>query len=200
MRHQCRPVRDLLVDYLRERQASVDYVTLVRLADTLGRLFWADLEAHHPGSARCALTPRSRPAWKQRILTKTIRRRQPDGSLAEIASPRESATNCLTAVRSFYLDIAQWAIDDPARWGPWAVPCPVKARRDPAQEDRRPPQVPHGPADPRAAARPPRPGRRDRTPSARTAAERLAAAKAAAPGEVFTVGGQTLRRRSPPAA
>ena len=31
----------------------------------------------------------------------------------------------LTPVRAFYLDLAQWAIDDPARWGPWAAPCPV---------------------------------------------------------------------------
>jgi len=58
---QLRPVRDLLADYLRERQASVDYVTLVRLADTLGRLFWADLEAHHPGISSLRLDPRPRP-------------------------------------------------------------------------------------------------------------------------------------------
>ncbi|MET9248705.1 hypothetical protein [Nonomuraea sp. NPDC003709] len=25
----------------------------------------------------------------------------------------------------FYLDIAQWAAEEPARWGPWAVPCPI---------------------------------------------------------------------------
>jgi hypothetical protein len=45
----CRPVRDLLVDYLKERQPALDYNSLVRLANLLGRLFWADLEAHHPG-------------------------------------------------------------------------------------------------------------------------------------------------------
>jgi hypothetical protein len=28
-------------------------------------------------------------------------------------------------VRAFYLDIAHWAIDDAARWAPWAAPCPV---------------------------------------------------------------------------
>ena len=31
----------------------------------------------------------------------------------------------LTPVRAFYLDLAQWAVDDPARWGPWVAPCPV---------------------------------------------------------------------------
>ena len=31
----------------------------------------------------------------------------------------------LTPVRAFYLDLAQWAVEDPARWGPWVAPCPV---------------------------------------------------------------------------
>ncbi len=44
-----RPVRDLLVDYLRERQPAVDYITLESLARSLGRDFWQDLERHHPG-------------------------------------------------------------------------------------------------------------------------------------------------------
>ena len=30
-------------------------------------------------------------------------------------------------MRAFYLDLSQWALEDPARWGPWAVPCPVRA-------------------------------------------------------------------------
>lgn len=45
----CRPARDLLVDYLRERQSSLDYASLHKLSYTLGRLFWRDLEIHHPG-------------------------------------------------------------------------------------------------------------------------------------------------------
>jgi hypothetical protein len=190
---QCRPVRDLLADYLRERQPSVDYVTLVRLADTLGRLFWADLEAHHPGISSLRLDSHAAAGWKQRVLTKTTRRRQPDGSLAEVASFRESATNCLTAVRSFYLDLAQWAMDDPARWGPWAVPCPVKAGEIPHKKtaDRRKSRM-----DQRTRERLPiLPALIAATSGQRNAAaERLAAAKAAAAGAVFTAGGQTLRR------
>ena len=190
---QCRAVRDLVAAYLRERQASVDYVTLVRLADTLGRLFWADLEAHHPGISSLRLDPQAAAGWKQRVLTKTIRRRQPDGSLAEIASLRESGINCLTAVRSFYLDIAQWAMDDPARWGPWAAPCPVKAGDIPYKKaaDRRKSRM-----DQRTRERLPiLPALIAATDSQRQAtAERLAAARAAAPAEVFTAAGQTLRR------
>ncbi|MGH3275096.1 MAG: tyrosine-type recombinase/integrase [Streptosporangiaceae bacterium] len=190
---QCQAVRDLLTGYLRERQASVDYVTLVSQADTLGRLFWADLEAHHPGISSLRLDPSAAAAWKHRILSKTTRRRQPDGSLAEIASPRESASNRLTTVRSFYLDIAQWAMDDPARWGPWAAPCPVKAGEIPHKKTaaRRKSRM-----DQRTRERLPLlPALITATGSQRTAAaERLAAAKAAAPGTVFTAGGQTLRR------
>ena len=49
----------MLVDYLRERQAAVDFSSLQRLAYLLGKLFWADLEAHHP-----ALAPLSCPAMQ----------------------------------------------------------------------------------------------------------------------------------------
>jgi integrase len=28
-------------------------------------------------------------------------------------------------VRAFYLDLSQWAIEDPGRWAQWAAPCPV---------------------------------------------------------------------------
>lgn len=45
----CRPIRDLLVDYLRERQPALDYTSLVALSYHLGKRFWADLERHHPG-------------------------------------------------------------------------------------------------------------------------------------------------------
>ena len=38
-----------LVDYLAERRMSVDFSTLRNLAYLLGKLFWADIEAHHPG-------------------------------------------------------------------------------------------------------------------------------------------------------
>ena len=32
---------------------------------------------------------------------------------------------CLTPIRAFYLDLAQWAFEDPARWGAWVTPCPI---------------------------------------------------------------------------
>ncbi|MFF3446756.1 hypothetical protein ACFYXJ_06395 [Streptomyces sp. NPDC002667] len=32
----------------------------------------------------------------------------------------------LMSVRALHLDIARWAAEEPARWGPWAAPCPIK--------------------------------------------------------------------------
>jgi hypothetical protein len=95
----------------------------------------------------------------------------------------------LSAVRAFYLDIAEWADDDPARWGPWAVRCPVSAsdvshKKDRSRRKRTRERLPVLPAlIARVDA--------ERT---RTAAL-LAAAEDTRPGEPFTsANGQTLRR------
>ncbi|MET8299336.1 hypothetical protein ABZ729_32885 [Streptomyces sp. NPDC006678] len=45
----CAPIRALLIDYLEERRPRLDYSTLDRLARSLTRNFWSDLERHHPG-------------------------------------------------------------------------------------------------------------------------------------------------------
>jgi hypothetical protein len=63
----CRPVRDLLVDYLTERAPSLDYSTLETVAFKLGRCFWKDLEEHHPGIDSLALPPDVATAWKLRL-------------------------------------------------------------------------------------------------------------------------------------
>jgi len=185
----CRPVRDLLVDYLRERQPGIDYNTLVKLAVSLVLCFWKDLEVHHPGIGSLHLPPDIAAGWKKRIKTRTVR--TPGGGEQVVA--RQSADDVLMAIRGFYLDLAQWALDDPARWGPWAVPCPVrssdiqykkqksrtKARMDARTRERLP-------VLPALAASVDR-ERRD-------TAARLHAARATPPGELFTAGGQTLLR------
>jgi hypothetical protein len=48
-----------------------------------------------------------------------------DGKPVEVRSPRLNAKEELLRVRAFYLDIAHWAVDDPARWARWAAPCPI---------------------------------------------------------------------------
>jgi site-specific recombinase XerD len=189
----CRPVRDLLVDYLRERQSSVDFSSLQRFAYLLGKLFWADLEAHHPGIDSLKLPREVAAAWKQRVMTRTRTTTGPGSEQVTLTSTRLDGRSVLTAVRAFYLDIAEWADDDPARWGPWAVRCPVSAsdvshkkdrsRRKSRMDQRTRERLPVLPALVSWAD-----GERART------AELLTAAEATAPGELFTAAGQTLRR------
>jgi integrase len=172
----CVPVRGLLAGYLRERQPGMDYSTISGLASKLGLHFWKDLEEHNPGISSLKLAPDIAAGWKMRMQANS-----------------QWGADILMTVRAFYLDLAQWALDEPARWGPWAVPCPVrgsdiqhrkqksrvKARMDARTRER----LPVLPAVAAAADR----NRKD-------TAARLSAARATPPGELFTAGGQTLRR------
>ena len=193
---QCRPVRDLLVDYLRERQPALDYASLKNLSHFLGRCFWQDLERHHPGIASLHLPAEVAAAWKQRLRTRPRTVTASTGEKTVSYVPRVNYRQCLTPVRAFYLDLAQWAVEDPARWAPWAVPCPVSGEEISQRKFQR-----HRKA--RMDAR-----TRERLPVlpvlVRTTAERrkaaeasLAAARQARPGETFTAAGQTLTRSDP---
>ena len=132
----CRPVRDVLVDYLQERQPSMDFSSLQRHAYLLGKLFWADLETHHPGIDSLQLSRDVAAAWKQRVMFRTRTTTTPDREQVTMTAQRLDGRSVLTAVRAFYLDIAEWADDDPSRWGPWAVRCPVSASDASHKKDR----------------------------------------------------------------
>jgi len=189
----CRPVRDLLVGYLKERQPSVDYGTLGSLSFALVRCFWADLEAHHPGIDSLRLGPEVASAWKARVRTKKVITRTGHGDAVEVSAERLGYFDVLSTVRAFYLDLAEWAQDDPGRWGPWAAPCPVrrhelsrrkflrqrKARMDARTRER----LPVLPQLLRAAHQ----WRRD-------AAVLLAAGREVPPGEQFEAAGEALVR------
>ena len=189
---ECRPVRDLLVDYLQEHQLAVDYATLRAMAHALGSLFWRDLERHHPGISSLRLSPAVAAGWKQRITRKPGRAPAgADGSAP--TAPRASSAGALFTVRAFYLDIAQWAADDPARWAQWAAPCPVRAeeiphakevsRRKARMNQRTRERLPVLPVLLRSAAA-----------EREASAARLAACRAVQSGELFSAGGQELRR------
>ena len=122
----CRPVRDLLVDYLRERQPAVDYTTLRGLSTVLAGAFWKDLENHHPGIDSLRLPPDVAAAWRERLQTKESR--TAEGAAAGAREPRMCSADYVMRVRSFYLDIAQWAADDPARWAGGPHPARSAAR------------------------------------------------------------------------
>jgi len=190
----CRPIRDLLVAYLKERQPRLDYTSLEALARTLaGPFFWQGLELHHPGTSSLRLAPEVVEAWKQRAATKLRRIRQYDGTYVGLQQPRANSKALLLLVRAFYLDIAQWAVEDPARWGQWAAPCPVgdadvdqrkdKRHRKAHTDQRTRERLPALPLLVRHVAE-----------QRRRAAARLQALLSTPPGEVFTFDGETLRR------
>jgi integrase len=196
------PVRHLLNEYLLERAPSLDHTTLRGLAATLGRLFWRDLEIHHPGISSLNLAPDVAAAWKQRILLKITRAAGPGGQVIETHDLRSNGRAELGQVRAFYLDIAQWAMEEPARWGPWAAPSPVRRedlarmkeirRRKSRMDQRTRERLPALPALVASVQA-----------QARVSAGRLAAAKAAGPGQEFTCHGEVLHRapaRSGPTA
>jgi hypothetical protein len=190
---RCRPVRDVLVAYLQDRQPMLDHTSVQNLAFCLGALFWRDLERHHPGIDSLRLAPDVATAWKQRVMTKTRRTVGGNGQTTQTREPRAAGLHTLAAVRAFYLDIAQWAMEDPGRWGPWAAPCPIRQEDLARQKTRR---AHKSRMDQRTRERLPilpvliahvHTGRTD-------TAARLQAGRAAAPGEPFTAGGFTLRR------
>ncbi len=122
----CQAVRDLLVDYLSERRPALDYSTLSRLAYELAGCFWSDLEAHHQGICSLHLPVEVETAWKQRLLTKTMKRKTPAGKSVSVTTERLAAMEVMASVRAFYLDLAEWALSDPERWGRWVAPCPIR--------------------------------------------------------------------------
>ncbi|MGW3473410.1 hypothetical protein ACWDKQ_34280 [Saccharopolyspora sp. NPDC000995] len=113
--------------------------------------------------------------------------------------PRKNIHALLMRVHAFYLDIQQWALEDPS-WVPWAVPSPVrkadtlgyeKTRRKTvaAMHQRVRERLPHLPALADAA---------ERCRAETTAL--LAAATECEPGEVFDHTGTRYRRTAPKSA
>ena len=183
---KCQAVRDLLVEYLTERSPELDHTSLRSIARNLCRLFWGDLEIHHPGIDSLRLPPEGAQAWKERLA----HIRDADGRPVR---PRVNYRSELVYVRAFYEDIARRAADDPARWAPWVAPCPIKAAevtrkkfqsRVKARMDQRTrTQLPLLPALLRAVEQ-------RRT----AAAERVNTATATPTGVGFTAGGREWQR------
>jgi integrase len=116
----CRPVRDLLIEYFTECSVELDHTSLRSIDRTLCRLFWRDLEIHHPGIDSLRLSPEVAQAWKERLAYI----RDADG---QPLWTRVNYRSELVFVRAFYEDLARWAADDPARWASWVAPCPIRA-------------------------------------------------------------------------
>ncbi|WP_200824026.1 tyrosine-type recombinase/integrase [Nonomuraea solani] len=195
----CHPIRDLLVDYLKERQPAIDYSTLVGLAYQLVRCFWRDLEQHHAGIDSLHLPREVASAWKQRLRTRNKTTTTPTGEKVAMEVERLSYLDTIASVRAFYLDLAEWALHDPARWGPWVAPCPITphdlSRRK--FERRRKARM-----DARTRERlPVLPVLVNTTDQWRKDAQALlSAARCTTPGQQFSAAGQTLVRSVRPHA
>jgi integrase len=190
-----RAVRAAIIEYLKERQPSMDYSSLRNRSYVLARCFWSDLEAHHPGIDSLRLDAEVASAWKQRLRTRPPR----SGGAVTDSVERLSYLEVLAAVRAFYLDVAEWALEDPARWAQWVAPCPIsqqelarrkalrrrKARMDARTRER----LPVLPVLVRAADE-----------WRRQSAALLIAARTATPGETFSVDDVTLVRAVRPQA
>ncbi len=113
----CQPVRYVLIRYLGQRRPALDYSSFRGLAGALAGRFWADIEQHHPGIDTLALPTDVSDAWKQRLLHVT----KSDGN----TRVRKGRLDILAQVRTFYLDMQEWALED-ASWAAWAVPSPVR--------------------------------------------------------------------------
>ena len=198
-RLQCKPVRDLLVDYLKERQPALDYASLEAISASLAGLFWARIEALSPGIATLQLPPDVARAWKEDLQTIKRSVTGPDGKKTVVTRPRINTKEELIRIRALYLDIAQWAMEEPGRWAQWAVPSPVsdaeinwakeRRRRKARMDQRTRERLPVLPVLTRTAAE-----RKNAT------ARHLQAAIATPPGEIIEGTGGALRRAVTPTA
>lgn len=110
-------VRQLLIDYITHRGAlGMDYSTLSSLVRALTRNFWCVIERVNPDQVDLDLDEATYEAWRAEVDTVQT---------AEGRRPRQSIWDLLIAVRALYLDIQSWALEDPARWGPWVARCPI---------------------------------------------------------------------------
>ncbi len=114
-----REIRDILIRYLDERRPAMDFSSFRTLAGDLAGSFWADIECCAPGIDTLKLSDELAQKWRERL--RFVNNNRGD------QRPRKSYYNVLRHVRAFYLDLQEWALDDPS-WAPWAVPSPVRQR------------------------------------------------------------------------
>jgi integrase len=119
-------VRDLFVDYLGELKPGMDYASLAGLAYRMIRLFWWEILQINPAQADLRIDPHTATIWRERL------------AITSDGRSRREIHSTLFAIRGLYRDLAEWAHDDPARWGIWVAPCPVhRAQSRAAATDQR---------------------------------------------------------------
>lgn len=180
-------VRKVLIAYITELSAAQDYGSLDASSRILALNFWKPIEDANPGIDTINLSKEQATQWKTWLKTAPKK----DGTL------RRDTFGIMGTVRSFYLDIAAWAHQDPAAWANWAVSCPIsiadvrgnakqRKHRTHRMQSRTRTLAPHLEALVQAAER-----------RHRFALELRDTAVSTEPNEPFTVNGEVYRRVVP---
>jgi len=107
-------VREAFVLYLKERAPALDYNSLRQLTYRLVKVFWCDIEKHHPQVTSLFIPADVAADWKKRL------RVLPNGK------PRLEVVAILFHIRSFYLDVLQWSQTRSDIWAKYTCPCPIR--------------------------------------------------------------------------
>ena len=154
----CRPVRDLIVDYLKERQPAIDYVTLRTPFQPAGQvLLGRPGTATIPASTRCACPAMSPPRGSSGCGPRP--RRPPPERARRRRSPRSGSATSTPRQRPRLLPRpGRVGAGRPGPVGTVGGPLPDPARRPGAAQVHPPPQGQDGRPHPRAAPGPASPG------------------------------------------
>ncbi|MEG8184204.1 site-specific integrase [Nocardia terpenica] len=107
-------VRQLIIDYIVRRQGDTDYVTREGFARHIAGEFWARIEQLDPRQRGLAIPSDLYDQWHAAMRLRRDGKPRADGG-----------QSILLAIRSFYMDIQSWALEEPERWAAWAAPCPI---------------------------------------------------------------------------
>lgn len=95
-------------------EVDTDYVTREGLARAIAGEFWSKIEKIAPDQRTLNIPQEVYDQWREGI------RLRKDGK------PRvDGGSGLLLPVRAFYMDIQNWALEEPERWARWAAPCPI---------------------------------------------------------------------------
>ena len=95
-------------------EVDTDYVTREGLARAIAGEFWSKIEKIAPDQRTLNIPQEVYDQWREGI------RLRKDGK------PRvDGGTGLPLPVRAFYMDIQNWALEEPERWARWAAPCPI---------------------------------------------------------------------------
>ena len=123
----CRPVRDLLVDYLRERQPALDYSSLESLASLAGAVLAGPgtppPRHRQPAPARRGRRRLEAAAADQAAKTVTATA----GEKTEVDRPAAELPRVPDPGAGLLPGPGAMGGRGPGRWGPWVAPCPVGA-------------------------------------------------------------------------